>query len=61
MFSYGVCPVCEPEHPENWRKWAKDWLKSINNEGNLVVLTEGPSGKRPDRNNRMEIIDLSKD
>jgi pyruvate kinase len=61
MFSYGVCPVCEPEHPENWRKWAKDWLKSLNNEGNLVVLTEGPSEKRPDRNNRMEIIDLTRD
>jgi pyruvate kinase len=61
MFSYGVYPVCEPEHPENWRKWAKDWLKSLNNEGNLVVLTEGPSGKRPDRNNRMEIIDLTRD
>jgi pyruvate kinase len=61
MFSYGVCPVCEPEHPENWRKWAKDWLKSIDTEGNLVVLTEGPSEKRPDRNNRMEIIDLTRD
>ena len=60
MFSYGVFPVCEAEHPENWRKWAKDWLKSIDIEGNLVVLTEGPSGKRPDRNNRMEIIDLTK-
>lgn len=61
MFSYGVYPVCEPEHPEDWRKWAKEWLKSLNIEGNLVVLTEGPSEKRPDRNNRMEIIDLSKD
>jgi pyruvate kinase len=61
QFSYGVFPVCEAEHPENWRKWAKDWLKSIDTEGNLVVLTEGPSSKRPDRNNRMEIIDLSKD
>jgi pyruvate kinase len=61
QFSYGVYPVCEAEHPENWRKWAKDWLKSINIEGNLVVLTEGPSGKHPDRNNRMEIIDLTRD
>jgi pyruvate kinase len=60
MFSYGVCPVCEPDHPENWRKWAKNWLKSLNTEGSLVVLTEGPSEKRPDRNNRMEIIDLTK-
>jgi pyruvate kinase len=61
MFSYGVYPVCETVHPENWRRWAKDWLKSMDTEGNLVVLTEGPSEKRPDRNNRMEIIDLTRD
>jgi pyruvate kinase len=61
MFSYGVCPVCEPHHPKNWRKWTRDWLTSQNIEGNLVVLTEGPSETRPDRNNRMEIIDLARD
>ena len=60
MFSYGVYPVCESQHPENWRKWTRDWLKSQNIEGNLVVLTEGPSKSRPDRNNRMEIIDLTR-
>ncbi len=27
-------------------------------EGNLVVLTEGPSSKHPEANHRMEIIDL---
>lgn len=61
MFSYGVYPVCEPVHPEDWRKWTRNWLKSQNIEGNLVVLTEGPSEKRPDRNNRMEIIDLTRE
>jgi pyruvate kinase len=30
-------------------------------EGNLVVLTEGPSAKHPRANNRMEIIDLSRE
>ena len=60
MLSYGVYPVCETAHPENWRQWAKDWLKSMDTEGDLVVLTEGPSEKRPDRNNRMEIIDLTR-
>jgi len=29
-------------------------------EGNLVVLTEGPSMRHPQANNRMEIIDLSR-
>jgi len=61
MFSYGVYPVCELDHPEDWRKWTRNWLKSQNIEGNLVVLTEGPSEKRPDRNNRMEIIDLTRE
>ena len=35
------------------------WLKAHGREGRFVVLTEGPSRKRPDRNNSMEIIDLN--
>jgi len=60
LFSYGVFPVCEPDHPENWRSWTKHWLASQGLKGDLVVLTEGPSTKRPDRNIRMEIIDLTR-
>ena len=59
MFSYGVLPVHEPDHPENWKKWTAAYLKNWNLDGDLVVLTEGPSKKRPDRNNRMEILDLN--
>jgi pyruvate kinase len=58
MFSYGVHPVHEPDHPENWKKWTRNWLKTQGVEGDLVVMTEGPSTKHPYRNNRMEIIDL---
>ncbi len=61
MFSYGVHAVLESDHPENWNTWARDWLRAQNVEGKLVILTEGPSAKRPDGNNRMEIIDLSRD
>ena len=61
QFSYGICPVCESDHPDDWRKWTRDWLKFLHVEGKFVVLTEGPSEKRPDRNNRMEIIDLTRD
>jgi pyruvate kinase len=61
MFSYGVYPVHESDHPENWKTWTRKWLESQGVEGDLVVLTEGPSTKRPDRNNRVEIIDLSRD
>lgn len=60
MFSYGVLPVCEPDHPDDWKQWARTWLQAIGEVGNLVVLTEGPSKKDPYRNNRMEILDLSR-
>jgi pyruvate kinase len=58
QFSYGVYPVEEPEHPENWKAFVRQWLKSQGIEGDLVILTEGPSSKHPETNNRMEIIDL---
>jgi pyruvate kinase len=58
MFSYGVFPICETDHPENWKSWAASWLERQGVSGDLVVMTEGPSAKHPDRNIRMEIIDL---
>ncbi|MBW2172141.1 MAG: pyruvate kinase [Deltaproteobacteria bacterium] len=59
QFSYGVCPVHEPEHPEDWKPFARKWLESQGIKGHLVVLTEGPSPANPEANNRMELIDLS--
>jgi len=58
MFSYGVYPVHELEHPHNWKEWAANWIKVQEEDGNLVVLTEGPSKKHPYRNNRVELIKL---
>jgi pyruvate kinase len=58
QFSYGVYPVCENDHPENWKSYVKEWLQDHKIPGDLVVLTEGPSTKHPDANHRMEIIDL---
>jgi pyruvate kinase len=60
QFSYGVYPVHEPDHPEDWNLFAQNWLKSHGLDGDLVLLTEGPSSKHPETNNRMEIIDLSR-
>lgn len=60
LFSYGVFPVCEPEHPTDWRSWIRNWLKVQELSGQLVVMTEGPSRKHPKRNNRMEIVNLKK-
>ena len=58
QFSYGVYPIKEPEHPEDWKGFARQWLRTQGVKGNLVILTEGPSSKRPETNNRMEIINL---
>ena len=60
QFSYGVFPICEPDHPEDWKSWSKKWLESQGVSGELIVMTEGPSTKHPERNIRMEIIDLRK-
>jgi pyruvate kinase len=60
QFSSGVIPVCESEHPENWNTYVSDWLEKHEIEGRLAVVTEGPSGKHPETNNRLEIVDLSR-
>ncbi len=58
QFSYGVFPVLEKDHPENWKSYVKEWLQRNGMQGDIVILTEGPSKKHPDANHRMEIIDL---
>jgi pyruvate kinase len=58
QFSSGVYPVCHPERPDDWRPFIRDWLRKHDVQGDLAVLTEGPSPRHPDANNRMEIIDL---
>jgi pyruvate kinase len=58
QFSYGVFPVHEQDHPENWKPYVEGWLEHHGIQGDIVVLTEGPSTKHPDANHRMEIIDL---
>jgi pyruvate kinase len=58
QFSSGVYPVCEPEHPVKWNAYISDWLKTHGMEGKLAVMTEGPSRRNPDVNNRLEIVDL---
>ena len=58
QFSYGVYPVCEADHPENWKAYIMQWLQDHGIAAGLAILTEGPSVKFPHTNNRMEIIDL---
>jgi pyruvate kinase len=59
QFSYGVLPVHEQEHPDHWRAWGRAWRDAQGLQGRYIVLTEGPSRKHPERNHRMEIIDLN--
>ena len=61
QFSYGVYPHYEKEHPENWRSFAGEFLKSQGLKGDIVILTERPSAKHPRGNNRMEILDLKRE
>jgi pyruvate kinase len=58
QFSYGVCPVNEPGHPENWKHYVRTWTRARELEGGIALLTEGPSSKYPEANNRLEIINL---
>lgn len=58
QFSYGVYPTYEPSHPDDWNTFVRNWIQMHGLEGNLVVLTEGPSSKHPEANHRMELIDL---
>jgi pyruvate kinase len=60
QFSYGVHPVHESEHPEDWKSYAGKWVKDHGIEGELVILTEGPSTKHPEANHRMELVELKK-
>jgi pyruvate kinase len=58
VFSSGVHPVCDPDHPDDWNTYVRGWIESHQVKGYIAVLTEGPSSKHPEANNRMEIIDL---
>jgi pyruvate kinase len=59
LFSYGVFPIHEPEHPGDWRRYTRKWLTTENLNGQYAIVAEGPSNMNPQGNNRMEIIDLN--
>jgi pyruvate kinase len=55
-FSYGVHPVHLSEDPENWRDFARDWLRTHQLPGNIAMLVAGPSTRNPDANHRLEFL-----
>jgi len=59
QFSYGVYPVFEPEKPENWEVYARQWRQKCEIEDELVLLTQGSGAGGVGGTNKLEIIDLS--
>jgi pyruvate kinase len=57
-FSYGVYPVHESVHPEDWDTFVRKWLEEHRLSGDVAIVTEGPSRRFPEVHNRMEIINL---
>lgn len=61
QFSFGVSPVHLPEYPQDWNRFARCWVESEELPKQLIVVTEGPSRANPEKNLRIEIIDLQQD
>ena len=55
-FSYGVHPVELAEDPENWRGFAKEWLREHQVPGAVAMLVAGPSARHPEANHRLEFL-----
>ena len=58
VFTSGIQPVYEPDYPEDWKTYCRAWLEEQGMEGELVIMAEGPTPKKPRASHRMEIIDL---
>ncbi|WP_319549174.1 pyruvate kinase [Desulfogranum marinum] len=58
IFSYGVFPIYELNHPTDWTDYARDYSVKYGLKGSCIIQTEGPSPENPNRNHKMEIIDL---
>jgi pyruvate kinase len=57
-FSYGVLPVHEEAEPGAWNDYVRAWVRRHQLPGKLVMLSGGPSPSHPDRNHRVELIEL---
>ncbi|MFW8599916.1 pyruvate kinase [Desulfobacterota bacterium M19] len=58
MFSYGVYPILEKEHPHDWTAYGRRYVKEHALVGSFIIQTEGPSPEHPEINHKMEIITL---
>jgi pyruvate kinase len=60
QFSYGVTTAQAAETPDDWNAFVHEWLARHGLSGEIALLTEGPSPRHPEANNRMEIIELTR-
>ncbi|MBW1750251.1 MAG: pyruvate kinase [Deltaproteobacteria bacterium] len=58
MFSYGVFPILDTAHPQDWTDHARRYAADYDLEGSCIIQTEGPSPDHPAANHKMEIIHL---
>jgi pyruvate kinase len=58
LFSYGVWPIHEQDHPTDWSDYARYWAKTFELPGKCILQTEGPSPDHPATNHKIEIISL---
>jgi pyruvate kinase len=58
QISYGVHAIHEQDPPGDWNAYARKLVKKLEVEGDLVLLTQGPSPENPEANHRLEILDL---
>ena len=54
--SYGVHPVEVTDEPENWRDYARRWLRQEQVSGFIAMLVAGPSTRHPEANYRIEFM-----
>ena len=55
-FSYGVYPIELADDPEDWRDFARDWLREQQSPGAIAMLVAGPSPRNPNASHRIEFM-----
>ncbi len=56
VFSYGVHPIQSSDEPDDWRAFARRWLREHGQPGHIALLVAGPSPHNPSANHRVEFL-----
>jgi len=58
-FSHGVVPVDLTDEPDDWREFARRWLRENGITAERVMLVAGPSPRNPNANHRIELMHVA--